>query len=282
MAASCRAVLETFRRFDEKGNGTISREELARVLRGLDPRWADENIISLFAGADTDSDGRIQLRSFLAWIFGDAAADSAFDEVSPYTAEPLPQAPRGDEVDRAIAAAEEQEMVPLQSLVASLEEPHEGVEEPELVILESSISGIYGEVSSLRSAGNAVQALIDAPGIRAACEQQLASFSGASQRCELAVWRALSYTTSAHHRAGTDTGTKYTVTVATSQAGVQADGSYEQEIMEIELLVSANSSSTASRPQFLGAGSPMVVLEDAQPSANIEVNIEENYMDRGT
>lgn len=278
MADSSHAVLDTFRRFDEDGDGTIGRQELARVLRGLDSRWVDEEIFSLCDGADTDHDGRIKLRVFLAWIFGDAAVDSAFDGQSAGVVENLQLAEETEFVQ--VVASQVVEETALPSDVG--EEPAdtaEIVEDTELVILESSISGDYSEVSARKPADRAIQALLDSPGIRSACEEQPWTTSGALPRLKFATWRAVSYTTTMQLAAGSKS--KYAITVAISEAGIQADGSQEQELLELELMVFKDFGNSSARPpEFLGASMPMTVLEDAPCLDNMGVDIEENYMDR--
>jgi len=63
--------IKAFRRFDQNGDGVISRQELARVFKGLDPdAWTDERIDKLMDAADGNSDGTINYEEFVAWLMG--------------------------------------------------------------------------------------------------------------------------------------------------------------------------------------------------------------------
>eukprot|EP00927_Polykrikos_kofoidii_P024855 TRINITY_DN22485_c0_g2_i1.p1 TRINITY_DN22485_c0_g2~~TRINITY_DN22485_c0_g2_i1.p1 ORF type:complete len:702 (+),score=133.79 TRINITY_DN22485_c0_g2_i1:75-2108(+) len=62
-------LIETFRRFDDNGDGVISREELARVFQAVDPvHWSDARIERLMEEADTNGDGLIKYEEFCAWL----------------------------------------------------------------------------------------------------------------------------------------------------------------------------------------------------------------------
>jgi len=63
-------VLQAFQRFDVNDDGLIDCQELGDVLSALDPdMWDDPLIQELFKSIDVDSDGRIQLEEWLAWVF---------------------------------------------------------------------------------------------------------------------------------------------------------------------------------------------------------------------
>ena len=72
MASQQAAVLEAFKKFDKDQNGSISKEELAEVLKTLDPEdWDDNAIDRLMASADANGDGALQIDEFLRWIFAE-------------------------------------------------------------------------------------------------------------------------------------------------------------------------------------------------------------------
>mmetsp|Transcript_890 Transcript_890/g.2052 ORF Transcript_890/g.2052 Transcript_890/m.2052 type:complete len:739 (+) Transcript_890:87-2303(+) len=73
-----KATLDAFRRFDADGDGHITREELAAVLKELEPTvWTDRTIDSLLNAVDTNRDGRIDYEEFVEWCMG---GDSTWDE----------------------------------------------------------------------------------------------------------------------------------------------------------------------------------------------------------
>lgn len=50
----------------------IEREELGQIMQTLDPgKWDEARVDSLLAQADTNKDGRISVKDFLDWVFGD-------------------------------------------------------------------------------------------------------------------------------------------------------------------------------------------------------------------
>lgn len=79
-------VIRIFRHFDQNGNGEIEREELALVLRKLDPDvWTEEALDKLMALADTNGDGHIQYNEFVEWAYSSTFAPykSAFHRALP-------------------------------------------------------------------------------------------------------------------------------------------------------------------------------------------------------
>lgn len=63
-------VLEAFQKFDADGSGSISRDELAEVLKALDPEdWDNESVDELLAAADKNGDGELSVKEFLNWAF---------------------------------------------------------------------------------------------------------------------------------------------------------------------------------------------------------------------
>mmetsp|Transcript_35454 Transcript_35454/g.101932 ORF Transcript_35454/g.101932 Transcript_35454/m.101932 type:complete len:249 (+) Transcript_35454:40-786(+) len=68
-------ILEVFRRFDAKGDGFISNEQLSQVLRQLDAsRWHDGNIALLLENSglsQTGGDGKvIRYEDLISWAMG--------------------------------------------------------------------------------------------------------------------------------------------------------------------------------------------------------------------
>ncbi|CAE7561517.1 unnamed protein product [Symbiodinium natans] len=62
-------VMTAFKKFDQDGNGRISRAELSTVLKRLNPTWNDAELESLMANADKNSDGSLQVEEFVSWLF---------------------------------------------------------------------------------------------------------------------------------------------------------------------------------------------------------------------
>ena len=65
------SLVETFKRFDQDGNGLISREELGCVLKELDENMDNLAIDRLMAWADTSGDGQLFYEEFLRWVFAE-------------------------------------------------------------------------------------------------------------------------------------------------------------------------------------------------------------------
>mmetsp|Transcript_117020 Transcript_117020/g.335736 ORF Transcript_117020/g.335736 Transcript_117020/m.335736 type:complete len:223 (+) Transcript_117020:142-810(+) len=64
-------VLEQFRRFDQNGDGAITKAELAKVLKALEPQvWTDKKIRQLMSLMDRNGDGFIQFEESVSWCFG--------------------------------------------------------------------------------------------------------------------------------------------------------------------------------------------------------------------
>ncbi|CAK9013011.1 Calmodulin (CaM) [Durusdinium trenchii] len=71
-------VVAAFKRFDKDGSGSISRQELAAVLKGLNPTaWDDASIDRLMRGADRSGDGLLQIEEFVEWVFAAMKVDSS-------------------------------------------------------------------------------------------------------------------------------------------------------------------------------------------------------------
>lgn len=67
-------VLKAFKRFDQDGSGSISREELGQVLKTLDEDWEDSSIDRLLSDADESGDGELQVAEFVRWVFAEDSA----------------------------------------------------------------------------------------------------------------------------------------------------------------------------------------------------------------
>eukprot|EP00929_Paragymnodinium_shiwhaense_P106158 TRINITY_DN7132_c1_g3_i1.p2 TRINITY_DN7132_c1_g3~~TRINITY_DN7132_c1_g3_i1.p2 ORF type:complete len:127 (+),score=13.37 TRINITY_DN7132_c1_g3_i1:46-426(+) len=62
---------EVFKHFDRDGNGSLSRVELAALLRRLTAggaAWDDIAINRVLTAADTNGDGQIQMQEFIDWL----------------------------------------------------------------------------------------------------------------------------------------------------------------------------------------------------------------------
>lgn len=284
------AILTIFRSFDRNGDGTIRREELAKVLRSLGA-WSDRDIAELLKAVEIESDGKIQLRKFVSWVFGEEVCQQALgpavvqqDAHEPtLAATGLPsQVLRGvsdscedgsavdaPEDDTRIATKEYQQDVDLlQEFVTVDEEEH-------FIILDTHNGG---DIHSRRTiTDGVVQALIDTPGIRKACEETIQKATGNLELCVFEVWRALSCSTHTHFENGSSI-KLFNIHVATSEAGAQADGSCEQDILELELVVKTDANGIVEPPLFVSASAPLTLLEDAVPSGSMQVDIDENYV----
>lgn len=71
MADQREGVLAAFQSFSQSADGTISREDLAAVLKSLAPEtWTDDSIASMLDEADVDRGGRVDFEEFVAWVWG--------------------------------------------------------------------------------------------------------------------------------------------------------------------------------------------------------------------
>ncbi len=65
-------ILEIFRKNDTDGSGSISRDELAAVLKSLDPEDFDPGSLDkLLCFADASGDGELQAEEFVTWLFAE-------------------------------------------------------------------------------------------------------------------------------------------------------------------------------------------------------------------
>lgn len=61
-------MLKAFEQWDSDGSGHISPDELAFVLMELDPNFNREQADQLFLAADSNTDGVIDWKEFVAWV----------------------------------------------------------------------------------------------------------------------------------------------------------------------------------------------------------------------
>eukprot|EP00747_Dinoflagellata_sp_TGD_P139097 gnl/TRDRNA2_/TRDRNA2_175858_c2_seq1.p1 gnl/TRDRNA2_/TRDRNA2_175858_c2~~gnl/TRDRNA2_/TRDRNA2_175858_c2_seq1.p1 ORF type:complete len:239 (+),score=43.39 gnl/TRDRNA2_/TRDRNA2_175858_c2_seq1:241-957(+) len=69
------SIVDVFKQFDLDGNGTISRDELTRVLKSLNEAWDDAKCSAIFDAADADRDGAIDYTEFAAWVCSSEEGD---------------------------------------------------------------------------------------------------------------------------------------------------------------------------------------------------------------
>mmetsp|Transcript_68466 Transcript_68466/g.121570 ORF Transcript_68466/g.121570 Transcript_68466/m.121570 type:complete len:154 (-) Transcript_68466:63-524(-) len=68
-------LLKIFDQFDKDATGTISVEELTRVLQKLDPeRFTAEECDAVFAAADANDDGLVDYEEFCEWLLEETPA----------------------------------------------------------------------------------------------------------------------------------------------------------------------------------------------------------------
>jgi len=71
-----------FNTFDTNKDGSISKDELKRLLQHIDDElWSDEVVDKLLLGIDTSGDGELQFTEFWAWIAGHGGTPGVGDEM---------------------------------------------------------------------------------------------------------------------------------------------------------------------------------------------------------
>lgn len=63
-------IVNTFSAWDKDGDGTISTDELIRVIQTLNPKLTQKTAESMIKQADTNGDGEIDIREFVGWMSG--------------------------------------------------------------------------------------------------------------------------------------------------------------------------------------------------------------------
>jgi hypothetical protein len=63
------AILRKFQRWDKDGDGNISRQELAAIMKSLNESLSENEIDTIFSNIDTDSSGFIDYNEFVRWVF---------------------------------------------------------------------------------------------------------------------------------------------------------------------------------------------------------------------
>merc|ERR1711974_257641 len=64
-------LVQAFTLWDKDGNGSISHDELARVLSTLNPRMGTTTVEALSKEIDVNEDGRIDITEFMGWLSGE-------------------------------------------------------------------------------------------------------------------------------------------------------------------------------------------------------------------
>mmetsp|Transcript_138458 Transcript_138458/g.386212 ORF Transcript_138458/g.386212 Transcript_138458/m.386212 type:complete len:385 (-) Transcript_138458:40-1194(-) len=73
-------IIATFRKWDSDGNGSISKDELCRILMNLG--MAENKVGAIFKTVDKNNDGAVNYCEFVSWMFGSAAGDLPVDAAS--------------------------------------------------------------------------------------------------------------------------------------------------------------------------------------------------------
>jgi len=63
-------IISTFNMWDSDGSGTVSAEELIRIIQVLNPKLGLKTAEAMIKQADTNGDGEIDVREFVSWISG--------------------------------------------------------------------------------------------------------------------------------------------------------------------------------------------------------------------
>mmetsp|Transcript_24183 Transcript_24183/g.38737 ORF Transcript_24183/g.38737 Transcript_24183/m.38737 type:complete len:443 (-) Transcript_24183:144-1472(-) len=65
------ALVDAFARWDKDGDGTITSDELAAVLKHVNSKFTEVTVQKMMKEIDTDGDGFITLDEFIAWLSGE-------------------------------------------------------------------------------------------------------------------------------------------------------------------------------------------------------------------
>lgn len=63
-------LIEAFSKWDADGGGTISSDELAHVIRKLNPELTDRTVAKMIQEADEDNSGYVDILEFVSWLCG--------------------------------------------------------------------------------------------------------------------------------------------------------------------------------------------------------------------
>jgi len=63
------AVIAVFQTWDRSGDGLVSHDEFMAIMQTLDPDFTKEHCAKLFAHADLNKDGDIDMDEFISWLF---------------------------------------------------------------------------------------------------------------------------------------------------------------------------------------------------------------------
>lgn len=77
-------VRSSFQKWDAEGSGLILKDELAHVLRNLDPQTTDDELNALFSCAKINYEDKISYERFLSWLFCDIPDDFGKLEVTEF------------------------------------------------------------------------------------------------------------------------------------------------------------------------------------------------------
>jgi len=69
--AAMNDIVATFKSWDVDGDGTISCDELGRVLVALNPQLGEKSMKLLMGEIDTNGDGEVDIHEFVAWMSGE-------------------------------------------------------------------------------------------------------------------------------------------------------------------------------------------------------------------
>lgn len=72
---SCQKLVQAFLQWDENGDGTVELDEMRKVLKTLNPHFADEQIQEMMSQVDLDDNGFIDICEFVAWLRGQNVED---------------------------------------------------------------------------------------------------------------------------------------------------------------------------------------------------------------
>jgi Ca2+-binding EF-hand superfamily protein len=69
-------IIQCFQKMDSNKDGIITHDELAKVLRALDPKaWTDKKVEALLKDMDKDGDGKINVDDFVTYIMSSHPTD---------------------------------------------------------------------------------------------------------------------------------------------------------------------------------------------------------------